>query len=616
MADRGGSHHDMVTSGRGAPVKQSSPQRAGPGGSPPWEVAYSPLLLDTAAYLPSDDVTAPLATMPEKREAGEAWEAGDEGPAAPRAPRRSPWSLLDDVPWLLVVILAAQAAMSLRLIWTNTAFLDEATYLYSGHVELAHWLHGTPGPAYATYFSGAPTVYPPVAAVAAHFGGLAGARMLSLAFMLGATCLLWGMTRRLFGQWAAFTAAALFAALGPTQFLGAFATFDAMSLALMAAAAWCVVAACDRQDSSWLLIAGAALLSLANATKYASILYDPTIVILSGLTVVMHRGTADTMERSRIKIAVGRAGLVGATTVALDAGLLALGGSEYLAGLMSTTISRTAGSTPPGQILIDAADWIGVACIPAALAALLALARRQRRVEAVLVALLAVSAALAPLNQARIHTSTSLSKHVDFGVWFAAAAAGYLIAQLARVSRRRLAAAAAALSAVVAVLVPAAVVGSTQSAAFYQAWPDSSEVASELASLTDEHPGRYLTEDDDIPAYYLRNQVAWEQWYDTWYFAWRPPGGKRTLIGLPAYKAAILRHYFTLVILDFGDTAKTDTAIKAYLKEAGGYQLIAELPYWDRFGVGQFTVWQYQPLTATTQSTASNSDRRHRERQH
>ena len=52
------------------------------------------------------------------------------------------------------------------------------------------------------------------------------------------------MTSRLFGRWAAdLSAAALFAALGPTQFLGAFATYDPMALFLMAAAAWCVVAA-------------------------------------------------------------------------------------------------------------------------------------------------------------------------------------------------------------------------------------------------------------------------------------------------------------------------------------------------------------------------------------
>ena len=197
------------------------------------------------------------------------------------------------IPWPLVVIIAAQAAMSIRLIWSNTAYLDEATYLWAGHVELAHWLHGAAAPEYATYFSGAPVIYPPLGALAADVGGLAGARFLSLAFMLGATCLLWGMTRRLFGPWAAYLSAALFAALGPTQFLGAFATYDAMALFLIAAAAWCVVAAPGRDDSSWLLIAGAVLLALANATKYASLLFDPTVVALGGLTVVMGGGAGD-----------------------------------------------------------------------------------------------------------------------------------------------------------------------------------------------------------------------------------------------------------------------------------------------------------------------------------
>ena len=346
--------------------------------------------------------------------------------------------------------------MSLRLIWTNTAFIDEATYLFAGHVELAHW---SAGQQYATYFSGAPVLYPPLAALADTAAGLAGARMLSLVFMLSATALLWSAAARLFGRWAAFLAAALFVTLGPTQFLGAFATYDAMSLFLMAAAAWCVVAAQDRDDSSWLLIGGTALLALANATKYASILFDPTIVALGGLVVARNRAIHGPAGRAGIKSALGRGGLIAACTMALDAGLLALGGAAYSTGLMSTTISRTAGHSPAMVILLDAAEWIGVACIPAAVAALVALVRRHGRAEAAIVALLSVSGTLVPLNQARIHTTTSLTKHVDFGAWFAAVAAGYLIAQLARISRRRWAGAAVALVGSAAVLVPAAAAG-------------------------------------------------------------------------------------------------------------------------------------------------------------
>ena len=93
--------------------------------------------------------------------------------------------------WPLLMVLAVQAALSVRLVWADTAFQDEATYLWAGHLEWAHWLHGTPIPPFPTYFSGAPVIYPPLGALADSVGGLAGARVLSLVFMLGATALLW-----------------------------------------------------------------------------------------------------------------------------------------------------------------------------------------------------------------------------------------------------------------------------------------------------------------------------------------------------------------------------------------------------------------------------------------
>ena len=56
--------------------------------------------------------------------------------------------------------------------------------------------------------------------------------------MLGATVLLHGVTKRIFDRLSAAFAAALFAALGSAQFLGAFATYDAMALFLLATATW------------------------------------------------------------------------------------------------------------------------------------------------------------------------------------------------------------------------------------------------------------------------------------------------------------------------------------------------------------------------------------------
>jgi hypothetical protein len=122
--------------------------------------------------------------------------------------------------WPLLVVLLVQAALSLRLVGADTAFQDEATYLWAGHLEWAHWLHGAVIPPFASYFSGAPVIYPPLGALADSVGGLAGARVLSLVFMLGATVFLWGTAGRLFGRRAAFFRHGAVRGAGPDAALG------------------------------------------------------------------------------------------------------------------------------------------------------------------------------------------------------------------------------------------------------------------------------------------------------------------------------------------------------------------------------------------------------------
>src|SRR5450755_4973946 len=192
--------------------------------------------------------------------------------------------------WPLAAVLAVQAVLSIRLVGANTAFQDEALYLWAGHLQWAHWLHGAAVPPFAYYFSGAPVIYPPIGALADSIGGLAGARILSLVFMLGATTLLWGTAGRLFGRRAAFFAVALFAVLGPTLHLGSFATYDAMSVFLIALAAWCVVrAGKEGEATGWMLAAGAAL-ALANAAVYSSVLFDLFVLALAVFAVFPESG--------------------------------------------------------------------------------------------------------------------------------------------------------------------------------------------------------------------------------------------------------------------------------------------------------------------------------------
>jgi hypothetical protein len=492
------------------------------------------------------------------------------------------------VPWPLFVVLAVQATLSLRLIWANTAFLDEATYIWAGRIELWHLISGSPVPVYATYFSGSPAIYPPLAGFADMIGGVIAARLLSLAFMLGTTCFLWGSTRRLFGRRAALCAVAVFVSLGSTQFLGALATYDAMALFLLTLSVWLVVVAKDRTDSTLLIVGAVAALALANATKYATGLFDPVVVATAVLT--SPRG---------LKAGIGRGGMIAACTVGLIAILLAIGGPEYIVGLQFTTLSRAAGGQSPGLILADSARWIGAAMAVAAVGIVVAWRRDKQKV--VLISAFVVAGILVPFNQARIHTTVSLSKHVDFGAWFACIAAGYAIAALSRMGRRRWLNATIAAAVSVLILAPGGSAGRAQASGFTHAWPNSTDVAADLDRIVRTYPGVYLAEDYEVPGYYLENQVSWQDWESTWYFEYRAPGttactggsatGADSSRADEAYEEAVAHQYFALIILDFGDTSSLDIAIANAIHRDGTYHAVAVLPYQDGYGTGQYIVW-------------------------
>ena len=99
------------------------------------------------------------------------WNAADK-PYGPRMPATADVSTpqpasLRRRAWVsravLFGVLIVQAVLSLRL--QNTAFPDEALYLYAGHLQLDHLLDGRPLPEdFTRYFSGSPVLYPTLAA--------------------------------------------------------------------------------------------------------------------------------------------------------------------------------------------------------------------------------------------------------------------------------------------------------------------------------------------------------------------------------------------------------------------------------------------------------------------
>ncbi|HEY1617774.1 MAG TPA: glycosyltransferase family 39 protein [Streptosporangiaceae bacterium] len=536
--------------------------------------AAIPAAADPIPAIRQDPLSPPARATPPGTEQ-------DDAPAAGRAQSRWPAVLR----WaLLTVILAAQAALSAPLAWVNTAYVAEASALAAGHAEIAHWLHGSPSPAYATWFSGAPVLYPPLGALADSAGGLTAARLLSLAFMLGVTALLWATASRLLGRRAGACAAALFAVCAPALQLGSFATADALGLLLLAAAAWCVVSAQDRDDSALRLVTGAALIALANATKYSTILFDPAVIALAGLAVAGRSGT---------KPAIARCGYLAAGTTGLVSALIAIGGPRYEAGVLTTTFSRGQGGHPPLPVLTEALPWIAPVMALAAAGIAVSALRGNDRVRTLTLVILAAFGVAAPLNEARLHTAVSLARNCGFGLWFAAIAAGYAIAALSRLlpgAGRPVLRLAVPVALLAAVTVPAAWAGQAQAAKLARSWPDSASLTAYLRAAVQAHPGQYLAEDEAIPAYYLRSVTPVTRWSGTSYFHYDPPGPARPLTGLPAFRAAIRAHYFAVVVLDFASTRPADWEIAAELNLAGGYhsQVV-------RSSAGQYTIWIYEP---------------------
>jgi len=524
----------------------------------------------------------------------------DAAPAAPSVgTHREPGILARYAPrwWPLLAVLAVQAILSIRLVHADTAFEDEAAYLWAGHLEWAHLLHGTQIPDFPAYFSGAPVIYPPIAALADSIGGLTAARILSLIFMLGATTLLWGATSRLYGRRAAFFAAALFAVLGPTLHLGAFATYDAMSLFLVALASWLVVSAGDHGDATGRMVIAGLVLALGNATAYSSALFDPVVMLLVPLTAFPEPGRRVAFRRFWIFAVL--------LVTPLLLGLL-IGGSSYLGGITRTTLARVPGAASPVTVLADSWSWAGLIVVVAVCAVVISGLNNQGRLRTWLLAVLTVAAILGPLDQARLDTVASLNKHVGLGAWFAAMAAGYAVdwfVGAAPAGRNRVLTCGAC---VVALAFPISL-GASQSWAFSTSWPNSTSFIAILRPLVDKSSGHLLIEDPAIAEYYLSAGSDWERFSSTRNIvlpSGASSGGPSQSAGVVGagnagtYGTKILQNYFSLVALNFADTTSLDLTIAADLRRNSRYHKIEVIPYGIEIppiGQGTYVIWKLEP---------------------
>jgi Dolichyl-phosphate-mannose-protein mannosyltransferase len=484
---------------------------------------------------------------------------------------------------VLFAILCVQACLSLRL--HNTAFEDEAQYLYAGHMELEHILHGSALQGdYTSFFSGSPVLYPVAAAALDQVGGLALARALSLVEMLAVTTMAYSIARYLFNERVGLYAAGLYAVTEPVIFMGNFATYDATCLCLLAFAAWIMVYSSRCRWPVFLLAGPVA--ALAVAVKYAGLLFVPTIAVLPVLAAWPDR-------RRRVLLHT-----LGFLFVVAELLYLALhlGGQSYMTAISSTTTNRAQGTTPDITILKEFAEWGGVVFAVAVIGTIAYVWRVQTEPDediapsggplrrAMLGVVLTGSALLAPAYQAHLHTDVSFLKHVGFGLFFAAPMAGFGLARLIGDYVRWP-------HVGVGIWSLALVLGMMQSGSLYQAWPDSTPFVQTFDGYL-KPDARYLVEVPEVPVYYLMgNRDAQPDQFTSTYFITYYNTKGQALTGAAGYAAAVQAGYFQVIAYNGDITQAVDQAIEGALATSKLYYLAAVVPLSDGAGPVNYYIW-------------------------
>ena len=212
---------------------------------------------------------------------------------------------------------------------------------------------------------------------------------------------------------------------------------------------------------------------------------------------------------------------------------------------------------------------------------------------------------LIPAQQASLHTTASLNKHVDLGIWFAAIAAGYTVDRLIAAAPAGNMRAVTCGACVIALCFPV-VLGASQSRLFSTSWPNSTAFTAILGPLVDHSTGHLLIEDPSIAEYYLPAGSQWMRWSSTRNIilpTGAPTGGPSEKAGVVGAGNAgtfgiyIQQHYFSFVALNFSDTTSLDHTIAADLRR-NHYRVVQVVPYGPGPAgpaVGEYVIWRYEP---------------------
>jgi len=554
------------------------------------------------------DRASGVAVLPEP-----AREAAAEPKPPPARGRRAP---ARRVPWGLLLVLALQAGISMSLIWTNSAFVDEANYLWVGRLELSHWFGGGPTPHFEV-LSGASLVYPPLGGLASNIGGLAGARILSLLFMLGATILLYSLAARLFGRRPALAAAAVWAVSVSALKLGAFATYDPMATFLICLSAWLIGQASFRRRAPELAILAALAMVIGDLTAYSYAIYDVALIAFAFFQWRARLGPRRSWELMGWLIgALAAFGFAIPTVMGLWSDIVAV------------TLTRSGSQAEVQGYRLTAQlawEWSGLVAVLAVAGAVAGFATRADRGLRAVLAVLAGSALLVPVYQLHLQTGWSLDKHLSCGVWLASMAAGYLIAKIPVPADRRGVMALAGVSAFVFPVVN----GWMSAYSDFETWPNATALTAVVKpAVTGPNAGGLFTNSGinwvldyytasskkqwgtgpqlSLNAASLPPQDAWQAFYGQQLernqfqysvIALEFPVGVAALGGQPGRpvlpSSSALKADLVKLTADNAPLATQD-ALAAAVQADRHYRLVGVVDYSDNLAPGSYLIWKRQ----------------------
>jgi Dolichyl-phosphate-mannose-protein mannosyltransferase len=290
----------------------------------------------------------------------------------------------------------------------NGPFVDEGLYTVAG-MRVLEGKGLSDG--YITWFNGSPFVWPVIAALGHHLGGLPGARFMA-AILSTVTLFAFAKTaENLFGQSVSAWCALAFGVNGLFMALAHFAVYDVAALAGLAVSMWCVTRSSTTVASMW-LIGAAIAFACAVISKYGSMLMVvPLLCLLVSVRGVKSSGRA-------LAVFLSVVGVILTTYFWLSFGSLFPASS---AAYLGQTFGRSRGHIAVLQIVFGLA--------PLALASAGALVAWRRR-ERLLVVTCLLALSLYPAFHLWTANFVSAQKHVVAGFLFAYLLAGVALERL------------------------------------------------------------------------------------------------------------------------------------------------------------------------------------------